>query len=180
MENYKEKKCFKCNSVLSLSEFYIHKGMLDGHLNKCKKCCKQESIDRNNLLKKDKKWVEKENERCRDKYYRLNYSLKKQTPDQKRETIRRYRQKYPEKYLAIKYTEIFLIKQNGINVHHWSYNQKDWLDIIELTIKDHNLLHRFLYYDQDIMLYKDKDGNILDKKEKHLELLEKIKKNYEN
>lgn len=173
MEELKE--CFKCNDVLPLSEFYIHKGMLDGHLNKCKKCCKIESHNRVVDLKKDVKWVEKENERCRDKYYRLSYSTKKQTPEKKRETIRRYRQKYPEKYLAIKYTEIFLIKKTGINLHHWSYNQKDWLDIIELTVKDHNFLHRFITYDQDIMLYRDKNGVILDTKEKHLELLEKIK-----
>jgi hypothetical protein len=37
-----EKQCFKCGEVRSLSAFYKHPQMPDGHVNKCKKCNKRD------------------------------------------------------------------------------------------------------------------------------------------
>jgi len=37
------KTCFKCNIHQSLSEFYKHKMMADGRLNKCKTCTKHDA-----------------------------------------------------------------------------------------------------------------------------------------
>ena len=40
-----EKKCFKCDEIKPLSEFYKNKGMSDGHVNKCKTCNRKDVRD---------------------------------------------------------------------------------------------------------------------------------------
>lgn len=40
------KTCFKCHKDKPLVDFYPHKEMKDGHLNKCKECTKKDTYER--------------------------------------------------------------------------------------------------------------------------------------
>lgn len=49
----RSKSCFKCNVVKPLEDFYKHPQMLDGHVNKCKECNKNDvTAHRNKNLEK--------------------------------------------------------------------------------------------------------------------------------
>ncbi len=170
------KKCIKCDSDKELSEFYKHKKMLDGHLNKCKTCTKRENSERRDILKNDPNWVESENKRHREKYYRLGYKEKhKPTAEKKKEIMTRYKDKYPEKEAARKNSSNLkpIISEN--HLHHWSYNDNHFKDVIELSESDHNTLHRFMVYDQERKMYRTLEGVLLDTKEAHIDYFNSIK-----
>jgi len=162
------KICIKCNECKDVDCFYVHKQMGDGRLNKCKDCCKSDAKKLIDSKRNDPDWVDKERARGREKYHRLGYSERKPTYDQKKKAIENWQNKFPEK-LAAKLKMGKKIKPNikGNNLHHWSYNEEHLLDVIELSVKDHNLIHRFLVYDQAFKMYRDLDTNLLDSRELH-------------
>lgn len=168
------KECFKCGEIKDLFHFYKHKDMADGHLNKCKVCTRSDVKEREKNLKVDEDWVESERTIHREKYHRLGYKEKhKPSAEAKRKTAVKHRKKYPEKYKA-KNASQKLPKEFEGEMHHWSYNEEHWKDCIELTVEDHNLLHRFLKYDEETKYYKDLKGNLLDTKKKHLNIYYKL------
>lgn len=79
----KEKKCFKCGEVKSLSDFYKHKQMADGYVNKCKECNKRD------VQENRKKKVDYYREYDRARGSRQGYSYTKE-----------YRERFPRKYKA--------------------------------------------------------------------------------
>lgn len=86
MENIESmhfKRCFKCGAEKPLTEFYKHKGMADGHLNKCKDCTKSDN------LKHRWKNIDGAREYDRDRGNR-------QDP----EYLKSWRTKFPNKYRA--------------------------------------------------------------------------------
>ena len=174
------KKCKECGESKAFSAFYKKAGCVDGHQPKCKECSRRLSKERRDRLKKDPEWAEKEKERNREKYHRLGYKGKHtQSSEKRRETIKRYLEKFPEKKRA-KHLSQHLHKE-GFEKHHWSYEEGFEKDVIWLSNKSHNTVHTKIYYDQEMMKYRclvDADefkrGDLLSSKEDHCKFILKF------
>lgn len=158
-----EKECFKCNKTKPLDAFYKHKEMADGYLNKCKKCTKKEAKKRYNENKKNPEWRKKERRRGREKYHRLNYNEKYEGPSN--EVRKRWEEKFPEKVEASNKAQH--IPREKEVIHHWSYKEKHFKDVIHLMVKEHYKAHRFLVYDQERRMFRTTENVLLDTKERH-------------
>lgn len=82
------KRCFKCQQVKNLEEFYRHPAMGDGRLGKCKECAKADV---------------KSNRSDKREYY-SRYDQERYKRPERRQASQRYltlyRQRNPEKYIA--------------------------------------------------------------------------------
>jgi len=155
-----EKECIICGEMKSLSDYYVHKRMKDGHLNKCKSCCKEQAMNRHYTLSENDEWVEKERKRSRDKYHRLGY----------RERQYELNKKSPYKNALYKRLHHKLSLGKGLNVHHWNYREME--DVIILCAKQHRRAHTFIELDNDLLLFRIKGTDVvLDTKDKHVDFL---------
>lgn len=169
------KNCFKCCVEKPITDFYKHKKMGDGHLNKCKSCTKKDVDVRYKELIKDPVYLELERSRGRNKYHRL-YIGKKISPEVRKEATKKYRTNYPEKYKAVSMCQAIRKRVKGIELHHWSYKIAHALDVIQINKKDHATIHRFLKYDKEHFQYRTLQCELLDTKEKHLNYINTILK----
>jgi len=166
------KNCIICKEVQPLDNFYKHKGMSDGLLNKCKSCCKNQSKKREKFLRlNNPEWVKKDRNRCRLKFHRLSKNWKQPSVEVKRKRNMNYKKNYPEKYAAHLACKNLIKGDSSNHLHHWSYNEQHYTDCIELNSECHNYVHRFIIYDQEYMMYRTIDNKLLDTKEKHLDYI---------
>jgi len=165
-----KKKCFKCLVEKNIDDFYRHKNMSMGVLNKCKSCCKTES--KNNYLEKSKceDFLENERKRTKERYHRLNYKDKQKIWDSEKP----WKTSSVYKNLSRK-----LKPKKGIELHHWSYNDKDLEDIFFMNRRNHRKLHSFIELDLKSKYYKYNDI-LLDTKEKHFKVINSLKLKTEN
>lgn len=141
----KNKECITCKEIQPLSEYYKHKQMADGHLNKCKTCAKSQAKNRHHKLSENKEWVKSERRRHSDKYYRLGYKEKQVEWDLNRPWKNTSEYKNLSRDLKI---------PKGLEAHHWSYNKEDLRDIFAMHPSDHKSLHQLIELDEDRLLFK--------------------------
>lgn len=151
------KICFKCGTEKPSTEFYPHPMMGDGRLNKCKECTKIDVKKKYDENINDLSYIEKERERCREKYRRL-----------------KYKDKYPRAHSENANTSRHLKNKGllplGHESHHWNYNLQ--FDVFILSRRAHKLVHKFLEYEPEIKLFINTiNGELLDTKEKHKQFI---------
>ena len=165
------KICFRCNIEKDLSEFYKHKQMSDGHLNKCKKCTKNDSIKTYNKLVSTPEGLNKERARHREKYKRLDYCEKQKKWDKNKP----WKKSQIYKNLSRKFKA-----PKGFELHHWNYNDPYLEDVVIMDISSHRRLHNHLVLDIEKRIFKTKSDNIyLDTRKKHLNYINYLLFNYQ-
>ena len=112
------KVCFKCGVNKPMSEFYKHKQMADGHLNKCKACAKKDvgkhradnlekvqAYDRSrdalpHRVAARKEYAERPESILRSSEYKKEYAQIPYVKELKAGYQKRYRERFPEKSKA--------------------------------------------------------------------------------
>ena len=136
--------------------------MEDGHFNKCKTCTRKDTREREEILRNNPEWVEKEKKRGREKYHRL-YSNNS------------------DKNLDSEYNVIFMEKEEYIKFRISKTKKQDWKKICKdrnLTLTDlltASVENRILDNERrQILAFIEKQDNVFIKIETNINQVAKI------
>ena len=161
----KTKVCFRCEVNKPLTDYYKHKKMGDGHLNKCKSCTKSDAIKNHEKKSLSPEWVEKERARSREKYHRLNY----------KESQKEWNKKRPWSSSGVYKNLSHKFKTDkGTELHHWSYKDSNLEDVFVMETKQHRMSHKYLNIDIENMCFRDLENNLLITKDSHFKYLQSL------
>lgn len=137
-----KKTCYKCKKKKDISLFYKHKGMLDGHLNKCKACIKKYIKDRyysEDGNKRIKEYEKKRNINPARKLRQLEYQRKRRALFKGKEKARKLVQKLTK--AGILEREPCIVCGNPkTEAHHKDYRKP--ADVEWLCFKHHREIHK--------------------------------------
>jgi hypothetical protein len=148
------KVCYVCGIEKEIGDFYAQKKNTDGYLNKCKECQKSVSDERYKRLFADQEWREKERLRSLEKYRRLNYRQRLYELDKNKPYKNKIKHLHHRERLG-----------KGQNIHHWNYNFGEDFFILETMF--HRFIHRYLRLDPATLIFRTKEGRLLDTRESH-------------
>jgi len=153
-----EKKCFKCNTVKPLDDFYKHPRMKDGHVNKCKECNKRDVQQvRNGNVEYYREYDRARSDDPKRVQARKDYAERMKNDPIAKEKKKLYTKKYQDKHAIKRAAHLILgyeVKKGNItltpckkcfntddlNAHHEDYTKP--LDIVWLCKTCHGKRHR--------------------------------------
>lgn len=153
------KECSKCGITKPLTEFYKHKEMSDGRLNKCKECNKKD-VKKNYIknIKHFKNYDQIRNQKRKDYISKRNKIYQEKNPERVEAAKKRYAENNKLKRAAhiifsnafrsgkVKKRPCQICKTDIVEAHHFDYTKP--LNVIWLCHNHHTKIHWWLRWNK--------------------------------